>query len=571
MNHRTVTESELAALFAADVFDSISEGITITDAKGAIILVNSAFSAITGYSAEEAIGKNPRMLKSQHHDADFYRHMWESLKGQGVWQGEILNRRKGGTVYPEWLSISSVRDSLGTATNYVAVFSDRSDMKEREDRINRLKNHDILTDLPNRFLFLDRVGEAIRMAERERESLAVLYFDFEKFKYINSQWGYPAGDAILQGAGKRIQETLRKADTVARIGGDEFAVLLPNVDKAENALRTAKAVIKALERPYQAKGEELFLKAAGGIALWPGDGATPDELVANATIAAKGPRRNEPENPHLYAAGIGEQIRSRLDLEAKLRRAIENENFELHYQPRVRTEDGSIAGMEALVRWRNEEGALVPPSAFIPLAEETGLIVPLGEWVLREALRAARAWREQGNDIVVSVNLSARQFKDGQVEKMILRALGDTDYPPSALELELTESVAMRNIELTIGVMSALAEGGIRFSLDDFGTGYSSFYYLRKLPIEWLKIDQSFVKEIGPSSKTENAIIKAIISMAKSLGLGTIAEGCETPQQYHYLRELGCDQIQGFLFSKPLPEPGFSALLRHAPLPLPEG
>jgi diguanylate cyclase (GGDEF)-like protein/PAS domain S-box-containing protein len=556
-------------LLAANVFTSVSEGITITDAKGDILIVNQAFSDITGYGPDEVIGRNPRILKSEHHDHEFYAGMWRSLTEEGSWQGEIINRRKDGTIYPEWLSITAVRDAAGFVSHYVAVFSDRSDMKAREDEINKLYYIDTLTDLPNRFLFLDRVGESIRMSEREGKKLAILYFDINNFKYINSKFGYLAGDAIIREAGARIRAALRKADTVARLGGDEFAILLPNVDRAECAMRAGKNVLDALQQPYEARGQQLFVSASGGIALWPSDGAEPGELIANAIIAAKDPKRSDVDNPQLYMASIGERVKLRLDLESKLRHAIEREEFELYYQAKVRTGDRSIAGMEALVRWRGEDGRLISPVDFIPLAEESGLIVPLGKWILFKALQATKTWRDKGHDLVVSVNLSAHQFKDRQLETMILRALQDLAYPPSALDLEITESVAMSDIALTIKVMKHLSESGIHFSLDDFGTGYSSFSYLTKLPLQWLKIDQSFVRGIGPEGKTENAIVKAVVSMAKSLDLGTIAEGCETVGQYKVLREFGCDQIQGFIFSKPVPENEFEALLGKAPLPDP--
>jgi diguanylate cyclase (GGDEF)-like protein/PAS domain S-box-containing protein len=555
-------DSRQRLFLASKIITSVSEGVTVTDPSGAILLVNNAFTAITGYTSAEVLGKNPRILKSEHHGPDFYDSMWQDIRDKGMWQGEIMNRKKDGTIYPEWLSISVVRNASGKPSNYVAIFNDRSDLKAREDEMERLHHRDVLTGLPNRLLFLDRVGESINMAERESRNLAVLYFDIEGFKYFNNKYGYLAGDAIILEVGNRISRALRKADTVARIGGDQFAILLPNVDKAENALRLAHGILDALRVPYGIGGESIPLSFAGGLALWPNDGLEPNALLVNATIAAKNPKTEDNNIPKLYTSKLGEQVRRRLDLETSLRRAVDNGDFEIYYQARVRAADRSIAGMEALVRWRDEGGRLIPPSEFIPLAEESGLIVPLGEWVLFEALRSARSWRAAGHDIIVSVNLSARQFKDRQVETMVMGALASLDYPPEALELEITESVAMHDIALTSNVMENLTDHGVRFSLDDFGTGYSSFYYLKKLPIQWIKIDQSFVRELGDTFSAGKAIVKAIVSMANSLELGTIAEGCETEEQLGILRGFGCDQIQGFLFSKPLPLAEFDALLR---------
>jgi diguanylate cyclase (GGDEF)-like protein/PAS domain S-box-containing protein len=548
-------------LLATKVFATIAEGVVVTAADGTILSVNKSFTSITGYSPDEALGENPRILKSRYHDEAFYRGMWESLVERGRWQGEIINRRKDGTAYPEWLSIAAVRDRAGNTSRYVAVFHDRSEIKARDDEIDRLLYRDVLTDLPNRFLFLDRIGGAIRMAEREDGNLAVLLFDIHKLKYINSRYGYLAGDAVIKEMGNRIRTALRRADTVARIGGDEFAVLLPNVEKPESAMQAASSVMEALRRPFSIAGNSVSISVVGGIALWPSDGSSPDELVANAAVASKSSGEGFPSDLRLYDPELGRSIGRRLDLESRLRKAVERGELELHYQPKVLASDRRIAGMEALVRWRDETGSLIPPSSFIPLAEESGLILPIGEWVLFEALRRASAWRAGGHDLVVSVNLSGRQFRDREVERLVARALEALAYPPSALDLEITESVAMSDIALTSDIMNSIAESGVRFSLDDFGTGYSSLSYIKRLPISCLKIDQSFVREIGPEAKTETAIVRAVLSMAHNLDFETVAEGCETALQFRLLKELGCTQIQGYYFSRPLPADEFGSLL----------
>jgi diguanylate cyclase (GGDEF)-like protein/PAS domain S-box-containing protein len=566
---RDVTEERLATeqiVLAGKVYDTTIEGITITDAFGTILTVNAAFENITGYSAAEAIGKNPRILKSEHHDASFYRNLWDTLLDTGRWEGEIWNRRKDGTVYPEWMSITAVKDAAGATTRYVAVFRDRSEAKAREAAIERLSHHDLLTDLPNRHLFLDLMGQALSLAERKGEHLAVAYIDIDGFKHVNDNFGYREGDRILQELAERLRTRLRRSDTLARVGGDEFVILLGEIGEAMGGARALEDILRSIEAPFAVSGSEVFLSASAGLAFWPGDGRTADELVTNANSAANVAKSERVGSYYIYTSAIRDRVVRRFDVESRLRRAIEKEELVLHYQPRISTTDLRVLGMEALVRWRGEDGKLIPPSEFIPLAEDSGLIVPLGEWVLHRALEQTLIWRERGSDLVVSVNLSARQFRDSDVERLIVRALDATRYPPQGLELEITESLAMADIKHTTDLMLSLSSRGIHFSLDDFGTGYSSLAYLKSLPIQWIKIDQSFVRDIGDTDSAANSIVKAIVSMSQSLGIGTIAEGCETSDQFSFLRSLKCDQIQGYFFSRPLPVEEFEIfLLRGAP------
>ncbi len=568
---RDVTAERLATeqiVLAGKVYETALEGIVITDAEGTILTVNAAFGNITGYAAAEAVGKNPRILKSDHHDAAFYKNLWSTLLEAGKWEGEIWNRRKDGTVYPEWLSITAVKDPSGAIMRYVAVFRDRSEAKEREAAIDRLTHHALLTDLPNRHLFLDLMSQALSLADRKGERLAVAYLDIDGFKRVNDNFGYRAGDKVLQELAERLRKRLRRSDMIARVGGDEFVLLLGEIGEAIGGVRAIENVLSSIELPFDISGHEIFLRASAGLAFWPGDGRSAEELLANANSAASVAKSERVGSYFIYTSAIRNKVVKRFGAENRLRKAIEKGELALHFQPRISTADLSIIGMEALVRWRDEDGSLIPPSEFIPVAEESGLIVPLGEWVLHRSLEQTKLWRDEGRELVVSVNLSARQFRDADVERLIARALEATHYPPQGLELEITESLAMADVEHTSDLMRALNSRGVHFSLDDFGTGYSSLSYLKSLPIQWIKIDQSFVRDIDNSASAANSIVKAIVSMSRSLDIGTIAEGCETRAQYDFLRALGCDQIQGYFFSRPLAADDFQDFLRRGVPPM---
>ncbi len=546
-------------VLAAEVFDTVREGITITDATGAILSVNGAFCDITGYSRDEALGKNPRILKSDRHGPEFYEAMWASLRETGRWSGHIWNRRRDGTVYRERLSITKVRDARGRTSGYVAIFIDLSDSPDGDDRC--APNRDPLTGLPNRELLKDRLSTAIARAEREATGIGLLYVDLSSFKYVNTSYGYASGDSLLQSMGERLSASMRKGDTLSRIAADDFVALLPSLERPEDAVASAGHLLETVRRPFELSGESVYPDASIGVAVYPEDGSSADELLASANAALAHAKESGPGSIRSYTPAYQERAARRLSLDGRLRRAVERESFAVYYQARVDAATRRVESAEALVRWIDGD-AVIPPSEFIPLAEDNGLIVPIGEWVLARALSDLRSWLERDPSLRVSVNLSARQFRLPDIGERVDRALSSAGVPYDRLELELTESVAMHDVARSVAVMSDLDRRGLSFSLDDFGTGYSSLYYLNRLPIRWLKIDQSFVRDIRqPDASPSNAIVNTIIDMARSLGLGTIAEGCETEEQFGFLSRRGCSQVQGYLFSRPAPAPEFEKLI----------
>ena len=545
----------------ASVFDNAVEGITITKTNGEIINVNPGFTAITGYTAEEAIGKNPRILKSEHHDADFYREMWRNLTEKGFWNGEIWNRRKTGEAYPEWLSITTIKDRNGKASHYVAVFYDISDIKRGEEQLRYQANHDSLTGLPNRQLLIDRLETVLAHAQRHDLSLAVLFLDMDNFKTINDSLGHNVGDFFLQQVAKILEDCVREEDTVARIGGDEFIVLLPEIKHEQDAIQVARRIVEAFTRPLNIKGNELFASASIGISIYPDDGRHADNLIKNADLAMYEAKASGKNSYRLFTRSMNELMVRRLELENSLRRALDRQEFEVLYQPKVNTATGDISSCEALVRWRRN-GQLVSPMEFIPLAEETGLIVPIGKWVLRRACQEACAWYEKGYPVRVAVNLSPRQFEQADLVDTVISILEETKLPHVLLELEITEGIVMDNVDDAIHTLRQLREQEVSFAIDDFGTGYSSLQYLRKLPLDSLKIDRAFIKEL-PVNEGDVAITTATISMAHALGLKVVAEGVETVEQFQFLKEHNCEFIQGYLFSKPVDTTAFQKLLEQ--------
>lgn len=555
-------ESMEGIAIAGKISSSIIEGLLITDIEGTILSVNEAFSEITGWEREEILGKTPRILKSERHPDTFYQAMWQSLKSEGAWVGEIWNRRKNGTIYPEWLSINAVRDDGGRPSHYVAVFRDLTDIKTRDDAISRLSNHDPLTDLPNRTLFTDRLQTAIKQAERDREMIAVMYIDLDHFKFVNTTYGYHLGDSILQIVADRLASGLRKGDTVARVSADDFLVLIPRLGKEEFAVSGAENLTRIIRQPILLEGKEIYLDASIGISFYPNDGDNADTIIGAANIAMNRAKETGSGSFHIFTQALNTRISRRLSLDSRLRKAVEKESFCVYYQPRVNAITRTVESMEALVRWIDEDGTIIPPIDFIALAEENGLIVPIGEWVLEKALADLHRWLPIDPSLKVSVNLSARQFRLPDLEARIIAIIENSGVSAGNLELEITESLAMADVGHSTSILTSLNKRGVNFSLDDFGTGYSSLYYLHRLPIQWLKIDQSFVREIHTSSGSQgNALVTTIIEIARNLGLRTIAEGCETNEQHEFLARHGCDQIQGYLFSRPVPAADFEALL----------
>lgn len=545
----------------AQVFEFSREGIITTDADNRILTVNKAFTEITGYAPEEIIGKNPRMLASGTMTKDFYRLMWQQINELGYWQGEVLNRRKDGEFYSERLSISTVRNQDGKITQYIGIISDLSEHKLAEQRIEFLSNFDPLTQLPNRNLLSDRAKLALAAAKRSKSSLALMYVDLDRFKIVNESLGLSVGDALLKELAKRLLIALRPEDTLSRQGGDEFIIMMPNTD-AEGAAHVAKKILETISRPFNFAEQRITLTSSIGIAEFPQDGDNFEQLAQSADAALYRAKQAGRNNFQFFTQQMHEQAYEVLQIENELRLALENNQFRLYYQPQVDAVTAQIVGIEALIRWQHPKKGLVSPASFIPIAEETSLINEIGNWVLITALKQLAEWQNAGIDIVpVAINLSIVQFRQDTLYQTVCDALRETKLPPSMLELEMTESIAMEDSQRTVRILKQLNALGVSLSIDDFGTGYSSLSYLKKFSVDKLKIDQSFVRDMEFHPE-DTSIITAIIGMAKGLGFKTIAEGVETKQQLEFLQQSQCDQIQGYLFSAPLPAEDFVQLLR---------
>ena len=537
---------------AARVFDRAGEGIMITDAEQRILTVNDAFTKVTGYESSEAIGKTPSILASGRHDKEFYQGMQEVLEEDGWWQGEIWNRRKNGEIYPEWLTINTVHDAEGRVLNYVGIFSDISVIKESQRRIEFLATHDELTSLPNRALFLDRIRQTVVRARREKETRAAVFFvDLDNFKVINDSLGHHAGDDMLKEVAERLRECVRASDTVARFGGDEFALLLEGA-RAIEAESTASRIADALGRPMTLAGQSIYVSASIGISLFPDDGEDAETLLKHADGAMYKAKDSGKCTHQFFTTDLKRSADERLQLENGLRQAFERDELFLLYQPQVSLLDGSLIGVEALIRWRHPEYGLIPPVRFIPVAEKTGLIDAVGEWVADRACRQMAEWIGSGFDLPrVSINVSAEQFRRSNVPKSISRLLNAYHLAPERLVVELTETALMADPERAQSLLRRLKEMGVLVSIDDFGTGYSSLAHLRRYPIDELKIDRDFVDEVA-TSENDRAIAHTIVAMANTLNLTAIAEGIETREQCNALIELGCGMGQGYLFAAPV-------------------
>ena len=552
---------------AATAFNS-QQGMCITNADKVILRVNKAFTQITGYAVEEVVGKTPRLLSSGRHDAAFYAVMWESITRTGQWHGEIWNRRKNGTLYPEMLNISCVRNEDGVATHYVGSFSDLSSAKAADEQIESLAFSDLLTGLPNRRMLIIALKQAMIAREREKRQGALLLVDLDHFKNLNDALGHEQGDLLLQQFAKRLSDCVREGETVSRLGGDEFVVLLMQLDPnpleaAMHAETTARKLLDTLRQPYELDGAEISCSASIGITLFGAQHEDTIEPLKRAELAmyeAKALGRNTLRffDPEMQAA-----VNARVVMEAALREAIATSQFLLHYQAQV-TEQGRITGVEALLRWPDPKCGIVSPAEFIPVAEETGLILPIGDWVLESACRQLTQWASQPEmaNLTIAVNVSARQFHQRDFVDRVLMTLERTGANPHRLKLELTESLLITDVADVIAKMDALKARGVGFSLDDFGTGYSSLTYLKRLPLDQLKIDQSFVRDILVDPD-DAAIARTVVALAESLGLAVIAEGVETEAQRQFLAGLGCRNYQGYLFSRPLPLQEFEALVQR--------
>lgn len=550
---------------AATAFES-QEGILVTDANKHILRVNRAFCRITGYSAEEVLGKTPSCLSSGKHDAAFYNSMWKCINKSGYWEGEIWNKRKNGEVYPEHLAISAVNDPSGNATNYVATLTDITLRKEAADKIEHLAYYDPLTHLPNRRLLLDRLDQAIISSSRQGSEGALLFLDLDHFKTLNDTLGHDVGDILLIQVAQRLRLCVREGDSVARLGGDEFVIILEDlshqdIDAAAQTEVVAQKILFVLSQPYQLASELFSCTVSIGATLFNNRETSVDELLKQADIAMYQAKKSGRNTLRFFDQQMQEAINVRVDIERELKKAIQYQQFELYYQIQVNKEFQPL-GAEALIRWLHPERGLIPPLEFIPLAEEIGLIIPIGQWVLETACAQLSHWANdpKTSALTLSINVSSKQFQQGDFVSQVQQAIQHHQINPSRLKLELTESLLLDNIEETITSMSELGTLGVQLSLDDFGTGYSSLQYLKRLPLYQLKIDQSFVRDLTFGSR-DQTIVRTIIAMAESLHLNVIAEGVETHEQLQCLFRDNCTHFQGYLFSKPVPIDKFMTLI----------
>jgi diguanylate cyclase (GGDEF)-like protein/PAS domain S-box-containing protein len=555
--------SEENLRMSAAVFENTREGIMVTNAENRILIVNRAFTEITRFKAEDVIGTEPGMLGSGRHDRDFYNLMWQSLKEIGHWQGEIWNRRKNGDIHPVLMSISVIKNNAGEIVNYVAVFADISNLKASEAQLEFLAHHDPLTRLPNRLMLISRLGHAIEVARRDKSQLALLMLDLDRFKNVNDSFGHLAGDELLQLVAKRLTERLRGVDTVTRLGGDEFTVLLEDIAQPEDAARVADSIIAALEIPWKLSNNiEVRIGASVGISLYPGHGTGALELLQHADAALYQAKAAGRGCARYFSESLTQAARYRFNIEARLRQAVPNDELRVYYQPKIDIRSRRIVGVEALVRWQDPVDGLIQPLRFIGIAEETGLIGLIGEWVMREACYQGRRWLDNGQQPVsIAVNMSAHQLHHSDIVSTLSAILAETRFPAEYLELELTESILMQREDEVVETLNRVRAKGIRLAIDDFGTGYSSLSYLKSFPLDVLKIDRSFVTDIE-DDLDDRAITATIIGIAHTLGLQVVAEGVETEQQLEFLRNHKCDMYQGYLTSPALSAEEFEQFLK---------
>lgn len=537
---------------SAAVFEHSHEGITITDRSNRIVTVNQAFTQITGYSESEVVGKNPRILASGRHNRDFYERMWKSINSSSHWKGELWNRCKDGEVKPCWFSISAVMDEQHEVENYVAIFSDISERKLAEERIEFFAHHDALTHLPNRILTRDRFELAVASAQREDSGIALLYIDLDNFKYVNDTFGHQAGDQLLLLVVDRIKQQIRETDTISRQGGDEFLLILPSIHDPMVVQRIASQVLANLASAFDIEGHSIGISASAGIAMFPEHGTDFDALLKNSDAAMYAAKKAGKNVYRFFTDEMNVDVLDKLKLKVQLRVAIDNHQFYLVYQPQIDLLTQAIIGAEALIRWNHPEEGIIAPGRFIPLAEESGLIGEIGDWVIEEACRQGRAWFDSGvTPFVVAVNVSSQQFNNGAILDTVRGALARSGLPADFLELEFTESGLLSDIEYSVSTIEKLRALGVKLSIDDFGTGYSSLSYLQQFKVDKLKIDQSFVRDIGDHSEGMG-IIRAIIQLGKTLQMTVIAEGVETENQLQTLCNLDCNEAQGYFISRPL-------------------
>jgi len=553
----------LARLDVAEkVLECTMEGVMVTDRRGTMLWVNQGFSNISGYPREEVLGQKAAMLKSGLQNAEFYHAMWARIRENGEWQGEIWNRRKDGEAFPEWLTIKAITDPSGQVTRYVGVFSDISKHKRAEETIRTLTYYDAVTRLPNRYLLMDRLDQALERAPRSGRRLALVMIGLNRFKQINETLGHQTGDVVLRTVADRLGMSLRGHDTVARLRGDTFCCLLTDLAQDHDAHLVISRLLESFATSFEVDGHELFITAKVGISVYPVDGTDPEDLAQKAETAMNRSKELADNSYQFYTPEMHANSVERLRLETELRKAVSRDEFVVYYQPKIETATGRVVGAEALVRWRHRELGMISPADFIPIAEETGLIVPIGNWVMNHVCEQLRQWRDVGQPVVqVAVNLSAHQFRQPDLVEQVVAALETHGIPPELLELELTESAVMHHAEATIETLMQLHKQGVRLAIDDFGTGYSSLSYLKKFPLDKLKIDRSFVMDIDTNPASAE-IVGAIVAMGHSLNLEIVAEGVENDAQLEVLKGLKCDEIQGFYYSRPIPAETFASILR---------
>ncbi|WP_395609715.1 phosphodiesterase DibA [Pseudomonas sp. B22129] len=538
---------------AAAVFDCTREGVLVTDAQGLIVHVNRAFMAITGYRREDVMGERPNLFKSGRHSSNFYQQMFQTLERTGEWSGEIWNRRKSGEIYPQWQTIRVIHDDRGQVSHYVAVFSDISAIKDSEHELAHLAHHDPLTDLPNRLLFTDRAEQALASAQVHKRGCALLMLDLDHFKIINDSLGHTVGDQLLKAVGERLKGLFGPGVTLARLGGDEFAVLAESCPQAGQAAALAQRMLDAMKQPFIFDGHQLFISASIGISLFPSDALSAEQLLRNADSAlfkAKGAGR---EGYALYTEELTAHAQHRVEIANELRRALDQHELRVYYQPVHELQGSRLIGVEALVRWQHPERGLVPPGDFIPIAERTGLIADIDAWVMDQACRQMGQWLADGAPLsFIAVNVSSRLFARRELYEQVAQVLHATGLDPAFLELEVTESAVMDDPEVALEQLHRLRELGLRLAIDDFGTGYSSLLRLKRLPVQKLKIDQGFVAGL-PWDEDDAAIVRVVIALAKSMGMQVHAEGIEQVEQARFLLAQECDMGQGYWFGRPVP------------------
>ncbi|MFJ7667136.1 EAL domain-containing protein [Lysinibacillus sp. NPDC097195] len=538
------------------IFENVSEGIMITDKHKKIEMVNPAFEFVTGYKGDEVMGKTPAVLQSGVHELSFYLKMWEKIRQEGIWQGEIWNRRKTGDVYPEWLTIVSITNDIGEITNYCGIFTDLSERKIVENELEKRLLTDSLTNVSNRFAYIERMDSLLESSSTISHSVqhAVYFLDLDRFKQINDTLGHAVGDTILKEAAKRIQTLLKNKDIIARYGGDEFIVTLTNVKNVREAAKFAEQIIGIIEQPMNINGQDIFISTSIGISMYPVDGVTSEQLITCSDKAMTYSKKNGLNGYSFYFDELQTDSQRVLLLDSELRRAIENREFELHFQPKITVENENIQGLEALVRWNNERLGFVSPAEFIPYAEETGLIIPLSEVIIEKACEAVIKLQQVGRKIPIAINISSIHFKQQNFLESIQAILERYNTSANNFEIEVTERTVMNSATETVSKLVRLKQLGFKISIDDFGTGYSSLSYLVRFPLDCLKIDRSFIQHIT-SLDEKQAVVDAIIQMSHRLKMKVVAEGVEQAQQVDILRKMNCDIIQGYYYSKPLPLP----------------